>query len=100
MRKRDFKNQEHHVCNCSQTFDNNMSVQPNLALTPYDVKKLTERGISVSTQQLAVVNDAESAGLLPLEQQRGVDINVVWEQSIIAKETIGKAYKSLKNKDI
>ena len=93
MRTRNLKKQNFHVCKLSQSFDNGRIVQNDLAITPSDVKALTLRGMSVNTPNVAVVHDPESSSYLPLEFQRGTDINVAWESSQSYRQTLIDNYK-------
>ena len=84
----------HRIANCNVLEVTENAVQPNLAITPHDVKALTERGIAVSTQILGAVQDNDTpADYLPLEDRRGVDINTVWETSQNARYSVLSNYK-------
>lgn len=94
MSKRNLEHQSFKCCDCSQLDENFQPVQPNLSLTPKDVRQLTERGISVSTQNLGIVTDTDTpSDYLPLEHQRGTDLNTAWEASYRAKEKLMSNYR-------
>lgn len=99
--KRTLEQRRFVLAKCDKFEDNEQPVQPNLALTPHDVKALTERGIAVSTQQLGTVTDSDiPSDYLPLEDTRGCDINTAWEASQRARHSVLSNYrysKSIKN---
>ena len=99
--KRSLTDKHFRVANCDSLQPHETRVQPNLSITPHDVKALTERGIAISTQRLGMVTDTDTpSDYLPLEDKRGVDINTAWEASQNARYSVLSNYKyskSIKN---
>lgn len=58
-------------------------VQGGLAVSPAEMMKMAERGIPVSSQNLASFNDGEvnPSWDLPLDQTRGIDVAALWQNS-------------------
>lgn len=82
-------------CNICKPTD--LVTQPNLALTPRDIRSLSERGMSVSAQRIGQINDNDTpSDYLPLEDMRGTDLNTAWEISQKAKNKVINSYKHKK----
>lgn len=82
------------TCNVLNKYEK--PVQSGLALTPRDVKEMTERGQAVSTPNIGQVQeDSASTGdwFIELPYRRGVDMNTVWEQSHITQNGLIRAHK-------
>lgn len=73
---------------------------PGLSLSPSQVSKMAEKGISVSTQIANSFVDGSPNPTfdVPIEELRGVDVNDVWNASQDAKKRIISAH--LKDKEI
>lgn len=69
-------------------------VQNNLAVTPEQLAEMTAKGIPISTNNLSggFEETTTSGHDVPMEFQRGVDLNDVWN----AKETAKKKARKLK----
>ncbi len=74
-------------------------VQPGLALTPRDVKTLTERGLAVSTPNIGQIEDpAGSSDYLEPQYRRDCDMNTAWELSRRVTSKLVNAHKNDKRK--
>lgn len=77
-------------------------VKKGLALTPSDVKRYTDQGIAVSTQNLEPVYDASenrSDFTLDPMYQRDTDRNTLWEASQVSRAKILSAKDKLTVKE-
>lgn len=83
------------LCDCSFNKSIDIPVQQGLALRPRDVRRLTEQGIAVSTpaanEGSFTASDKPSDFSMDLMFERGVDRNVIWEKSQVAKQRIMNA---------
>lgn len=69
-------------------------VEPNLAVTPSQMMRMTEQGVAVSSQLAGDFNDGEvnPAWDLPIDSVRGVDIVDTWEAQRSARMKIKIAH--------
>lgn len=81
---------------CMKFFDNSYKdgekkTNPvNMAITPSQIATLTSEGKSISMHQLdgSLFYPQLADGVLPMEFQRGVDMNDCWEESERASEKV------------
>lgn len=76
-------------------------VQSGLALTPRDIKQMTERGLAVSTPNLQVSNDSEAftdSWFIEPQFCRGCDINTAWETTQVVQSNLINVHKSDKKR--
>lgn len=82
------------VC-CPERKEQELPVYGNLAVTPAQMLDMAEKGIPISSQNIAMsVKDGEEnpSWDLPLDQLRGVDPAAMWEHSQVIKERARKAH--------
>lgn len=83
---------------CHVTDDNAFQkTQNNLAVTPSEIKELTNRGIPVNTTNASMfIEGTSSQGgfCLAADEIRGADIADVWNASRDAQERLVKAHKN------
>lgn len=65
-------------------------VKPNLSVTPAQMETMTAQGRSISTSSLEnfIYFNGDQLDGLPLDLQRGQDMNTIWEASQAAKSKI------------
>lgn len=87
--------QSKHAITCHILDDGHIKAKPGLALTPAQIAKMSEQGIPITTQMSDQFFDGtlNPSFDIPLEEQRGVDINDVWNASKTAKARIIDAHK-------
>lgn len=88
------------VCDCKLSDVDKSVTQPYLAMTPQQVKELTDRGIPVSLpsqQFLDSDSDSSSWDVDPVFQ-RDNDINIAWEKEQLSRSRLIKAHKSDKKR--
>lgn len=76
-------------------------VQSGLALTPRDIKQMTERGLAVSTPNLQVFNDSEAftdSWFIEPQFRRGCDMNTAWETTQVVQSNLINVHKSDKKR--
>lgn len=80
------------VCKCSEFEE---PTRPDLAVTPAQVKDLTDRGIPVSTPNASQFIDTDTSGSWDIEPmfQRDADTNKLWEQQQLARNKVVKAHR-------
>lgn len=73
-------------------------VKGGLAVSPAHMMSLAERGIPISTANDAAFYDGEPnpSWNLPLDNQRGVDINDMWNLSRDVRNKLKSAYRKVK----
>ena len=84
--------------------EHDIPVVPNLAITPAQMLKLQEQGIPISSQQLNKEyydGDTRVSWDIPLDRQRGVSVNDMWnhQQDVREKlkEEAKKGFRNVKN---
>ena len=68
-----------------------VDVKSNQAITPSQMDKLTSQGRSISSSSLESMSyhdNIKDFEAMPLENQRGIDMNIAWEASQDAKSKI------------
>lgn len=88
------------VCDCVLSDADKSVTQPHLAMTPQQVKELTDRGIPVSLpaqQFLDSDSDSSSWSVDPVFQ-RDNDINTAWEKEQLSRSKLIKAHKNDKKR--
>lgn len=80
---------------CVNNSDTFPVVQEGLALTPSDVKQLTDKGIAVSAQQQNVSNasDLENGFYVDPMYRRGTDLNDLWNIEKSTRAKFNNSYK-------
>lgn len=76
-------------------------VQSGLALTPRDIKQMTERGLAVSTPNLQLSNDSETftdSWFIEPQFRRGCDMNIAWETTQVVQSNLINVHKSDKKR--
>jgi hypothetical protein len=74
--------------------DEDIKVVPDLAITPSQMLKLAEKGLPISNQSLASEyydGDVNIDWNVPLDRQRGVDVNEMWNK----EQDVKKAMKNM-----
>lgn len=72
---------------------------PDLAMTPAQMMSLAENGIPISNQHLNneyYDGDVNISDDIPLDRQRGVDVNEMWNK----KQDVKKALKKMAKDDL
>lgn len=81
------------LAECNKYGQYEKPVQSGLALTPRDVRVMTDRGQAVATPNLAYVEDNYNGEYLPPEYRRGMDLNTAWELSQDISNGLVSAHK-------
>lgn len=96
--KRTLKTCNFKTCNLNYFKPSENPVQNGLAMTPQQIKALTDKGIPVSLPNLSIIDADVPSSYLPLEHRRGVDLNTCYEASTSLRDETIKTYKRLKTK--
>lgn len=88
------------MINCAPVrSDNDDVVCPNLAVTPVDIARLTQKGIAVNTANASMFSfDANPSDGLQPEMRADSDRNSMWELSHRAKQKLLKVRRTDKAK--
>lgn len=73
---------------------NDVKVQPGLSLSPSQIERLTAQGHAAALGSLDGYEYYDSlppGADVPIEDKRGVDINVIWRHSKAAQQKINEA---------
>lgn len=96
MAKRILRAQLNPVC-CAISDEDYLVTKPNLAMTPSQVKELTDKGIAVSLpnekQFLDGSDSKESSWSIDAAFQRGADMPTLWELEQTSKSRVIAAHK-------
>lgn len=90
-------------CVCVLDPEKDMEItKPNLALTPQNIKELTDRGIAVNlpNEKQFIQGDSIKAGSWEVEPvfRRSMDMCEAWELEQVSKNKVLKAHKVDKRK--
>lgn len=76
-----------------------IAVDGSLAVTPSQMLKMTAQGRAICSQSLSTLSyyDApeQGSGTLLLENQRGVDMNILWTESVRSKRRIRETERKI-----
>ena len=93
-----FRSQNWNASACITRAQTDLETRQNLSVTPAQMDELAKRGIPISSQSAAsqfsdgVPNpDWDS---LPFEEQRGVDIAEIWQETMTSKHKFNTAHKN------
>lgn len=84
-----------HVTSCPKRREGELPVFGNLVVTPAQMQKMTEKGIPISSQNIAMTpqdGQPNPSWDLPLDQLRGIDPAQMWEESQIIKQRAKRAH--------
>lgn len=87
------------TCSCSLCEQDKIVTKPHLAMTPQQMKELTDKGIAVSLPNASFLDGEGSRGwdIEPMFK-RDTDMNTAWELEQVSKSKIIKAHKLDKKK--
>lgn len=84
------------ICRIKRPFGT-PSVVRGLALTPADCMRRTEKGLPIQSatqsDEYFLEGSTECSYDVPLQYQRGIDINTTWEEQMSSREHFRKAGK-------
>lgn len=91
MANRSLSNKIYRLCNCSVLHRTDKPVESGLAMTPAQIKRLTDKGIAVSqSNYLGHFDGSPDRGNFDIDPiyQRGMDQNTLWENAQLSKRKI------------